>query len=135
MYLQRDLDFSWGAYPLTGVFETRDGALVLVGAFKSNPLRDISAALGLPDLSADPDYADFAAQVAHKKALHAIFRERFASGTTAHWLARLNEQDLLCAPVLTLAEALAHEQRRANANVVGLHPTMAVRRPWARRSR
>jgi crotonobetainyl-CoA:carnitine CoA-transferase CaiB-like acyl-CoA transferase len=122
MYLQRDLDFSWGAYPLTGVFPTRDGALVLVGAFKSNPLRDICAALGLPDYSADPRYADFAGQLAHKKTLQAIFRERFASESTAHWLARLDEQDLLCAPVLTLPEALAHEQTRANASVVGLHP-------------
>jgi crotonobetainyl-CoA:carnitine CoA-transferase CaiB-like acyl-CoA transferase len=54
--------------------------------------------------------------------LHAMFRERFASDTTAHWLARLDEQDLLCAPVLTLAEALEHEQTRANASIVGLHP-------------
>ncbi len=69
MYLQRDVDFSWGAYPLTGVFPTRDGALVLVGAFKSNPLRDICAALGLPDLSADARYADFAGQMTHKKTL------------------------------------------------------------------
>jgi len=122
MYLQRDADFSWGAYPLTGVFPTRDGALVLVGAFKSNPLRDICAALGVADLSLDPRYADFAGQLAHKKTLQEIFRERFASETTAHWLARLDEQDLLCAPVLTLAEALAHEQTRANASIVGLYP-------------
>jgi crotonobetainyl-CoA:carnitine CoA-transferase CaiB-like acyl-CoA transferase len=122
MFLQRDLDFSWGAYPLTGVFPTRDGALVLVGAFKSNPLRDICSALGMPDLSADARYADFAGQAAHKTTLQAIFRERFASETTAHWLARLDEQDLLCAPVLTLSEALTHEQTRANASIVGLHP-------------
>ena len=61
MWLQRDRHFSWGAYPLTGGFETSDGALVLVGAFKTNPLQDICAALGLPDLSADPRYATFAA--------------------------------------------------------------------------
>ena len=122
MWLQRGRHFSWGSYPLTGGFETTDGALVLVGAFKSNPLCDICAALGLPDLSADPRYADFAGQLTHKKTLQAMFRERFASETTAHWLARLDEQDLLCAPVLTLPEALAHEQTRANASVVGLHP-------------
>ena len=69
--------------PLTGVFETTDGALVLVGAFKANPLRDICAALGLPDLSADPRFATFAEQVEHKAELHAMFRERFATDTTA----------------------------------------------------
>ena len=98
MWLQRDRHFSWGAYPLSGAFETSDGAIVLVGAFKTNPLRDICAALELPDLSADQRYATFAGQVAHKSELQAMFRERFASNTTEYWLARLDEQDLPCAP-------------------------------------
>jgi len=118
MWLQRGRDFSWGAYPLTGAFKTTDGAIVLVGAFKANPLQDICAALGLPDLSADPRYATFEGQMEHKAALHALFRERFASNTTEHWLARLDEQDLLCAPVLKLAQALTHEQTRVNGSVV-----------------
>ncbi len=118
MWLQRGQHFSWGSYPLTGGFETMDGAIVLVGAFKTNPLRDICAALGLEDLSANPRYATFKDQVAHKAELQLIFRERFASNTTKHWLARLDEHDLLCAPVLTLAEALGHEQTKANGTVV-----------------
>jgi len=121
MWLQRDRDFSWGSYPLSGGFETSDGAVVLVGAFKTNPLQDICVALGLPDLSADQRYATFAGQVAHKAELQAIFRQRFASNATEFWLARLEEQDLLCAPVLTLAEALAHEQTKANGTVVALN--------------
>jgi formyl-CoA transferase len=120
MWLQRGRHFSWGSYPLTGGFETTDGAIVLVGAFKTNPLRDICAALGLPDLWTDPRYATFEAQVAHKSELQAMFRERFASNTTEYWLARLDEQDLLCAPVLTLAEALGHAQTKANGTVVTL---------------
>ncbi len=118
MWLQRGRDFSWGAYPLTGAFKTTDGAIVLVGAFKANPLQDICAALGLPDLSADPRYATFDGQMEHKAALHVLFRERFASNTTEHWLARLDEQDLLCAPVLRLSQALSHEQTRVNGSVV-----------------
>jgi formyl-CoA transferase len=118
MWLQRDRHFSWGGYPLTGVFETTDGAVVMVGAFKTNPLQDICKALDLPDLSADPRYASFKDQVAHKPELQAMFRERFASNSTEHWLARLEEQDLLCSPVLTLAEALGHGQTRANGSVV-----------------
>jgi crotonobetainyl-CoA:carnitine CoA-transferase CaiB-like acyl-CoA transferase len=121
MWLQRGRHFSWGSYPLTGGFETTDGALVLVGAFKSNPLQDICAALGLPDLSADQRYATFQGQVEHKAELQAMFRERFASNTTQHWLDQLDEQDLLCAPVLTLAEALGHEQTKANRTVVTLN--------------
>jgi formyl-CoA transferase len=120
MWLQRERDFSWGAFPLTGVFDTTDGALVLVGAFKSNPLRDISAALGLEDLSLDPRYAIFAVQAENKAELHGIFRDRFASGTTEYWLSRLEEQDLLCAPVLNLAQALAHDQTASNQSVIDL---------------
>ena len=121
MWLQRGRHFSWGAYPLTGGFPTSDGAIVLVGAFKSNPLQDICAALDLPDLSADPRFATFKDQMANKSDLQAMFRARFASNTTAHWLERLEAQDLLCAPVLSLAEALSHEQTLANGTVVNLN--------------
>ena len=118
MWMQRRRDLNWGAFPLTGVFKTTDGALVLVGAFKANPLQDICKALELPDLSQDPRYAKFAGQVQHKPELQRQFRERFATNTTAYWLSRLDEQDLLCAPVQTMAEALDHGQTQANGMVV-----------------
>lgn len=118
MWLQRQKHLNWAAFPLTGVFETTDGAVVLVGAFKQNPLKDICAALGLPDLSAEPHLSTFAGQTANKPELQAKFRERFASNTTAHWLTKLEEQDLLCAPVLTLSEALDHGQTKANGSVI-----------------
>ena len=118
MWLQRGRHLNWGAFPLTGVFATTDGALVLVGAFKANPLQDICRALELPDLSADPRYAGFEAQVEHKQELHARFRQRFASNTTAYWLDRLDAEDLLCAPVQTLPEALASAQTEVNGMVV-----------------
>lgn len=116
--MMRGHEVNWGAMPLTGVFATSDGALVMVGAFKAHPLKDIGTALGLPDVHEDPRFADHASQVANKKALHDIFRARFATGTTAHWLARLEEQDLLCAPVRTLTEALADEQTRINGMIL-----------------
>jgi crotonobetainyl-CoA:carnitine CoA-transferase CaiB-like acyl-CoA transferase len=117
-WMMRGREVNWGAMPLTGVFETTDGALVLVGAFKADPLGDIGAALDLPDLKHDPRFAGHALQVENKPALHAIFRARFATNTTAHWLARLEEQDLLCAPVRTLGEALADEQTAINGMVL-----------------
>lgn len=118
MWLQRRKDLNWASFPLTGVFPTTDGAVVLVGAFKANPLRDISAALGLPDLSLEERFSNFARQTESKAELQALFRERFASNTTEHWLAKLEEQDLLCAPVLTLPEALAHGQTEANGSII-----------------
>jgi formyl-CoA transferase len=120
MWLQRKKDLNWGAFPLTGVFETTDGAIVLVGAFKANPLQDICKALDLPDLSLEPRFASFADKVAHKPELQKLFRERFATNTTEYWLGRLEEQDLLCAPVLTLPQALDHGQTKVNGSIIEL---------------
>lgn len=118
MWLQRGQHLNWGAYPLTGVFETTNGALVLVDAFKENPLRDICAALGIPDLSLDPRYASLEGQFANKAYLQGVLRDRFRTQTTGYWLSRLDEQDLLCSPVLTMPEALDHEQTRVNGTVI-----------------
>ena len=44
--------------------------------------------------------------------------ERFPTNTTAHWIGKLEEQDLLCAPVRTIAEALADEQATINGMIM-----------------
>jgi formyl-CoA transferase len=118
MIMNADSDINWAAMPLTGVFETSDGAVVVVGAFKPNPLRDICAALDIPDLSPDPRYATLDAQFKHKAELHRMFRERYKKDTTAHWITRLEAQDLLCAPVRNLREALADPQTLHNEMVI-----------------
>jgi formyl-CoA transferase len=82
MWLMRKRELNWGAMPLSGAFATSDGALVMVGAFKTNPLQEICIALDLDDLSADPRYATPEKQAAERPALQAIFRERFATNTT-----------------------------------------------------
>jgi crotonobetainyl-CoA:carnitine CoA-transferase CaiB-like acyl-CoA transferase len=129
MWLSRKRDLNWGAFPLTGVFETTDGALVIVGAFKANPLQDICRALDLPDLSTDPNYATFAKQAENKAELHRLFRSKLSTDTTAYWLAKLEEQDLLCAPVQTLGEALESEQTTANRMVISLNSMKLVASP------
>lgn len=103
---------NWAAMPLTGVFDSTDGALVIVGAFKANPLRDICAALEIEDLS--PTYPDLASQRANKPYLQKRFADAIATNTNAHWIERLEDQDLLCAPVRALGEALADPQTAIN---------------------
>ena len=115
MRLMEDRDLNWAAMPLSGVFETTDGAIVLVGAFKPNPLQDICTALGIADLS--PKYPVLEVQRANRDTLQAIFRESFATNTTAHWIERLEAQDLLCAPVKSLTEALADPQTTHNGMI------------------
>jgi crotonobetainyl-CoA:carnitine CoA-transferase CaiB-like acyl-CoA transferase len=123
--LNRGTEINWAAMPLSGVFPTTDGAVCMVGAFKQEPLRDICTALGLPDgLWQRPDLQDQPGQMAARAELQGIFAERFAQDTTAHWIQRLEGVDLLCAPVLTMAEALADEQTAINEMVVKMdHPT------------
>ena len=123
MWMMRGRELNWAAMPLSGVFETTDGAIVMVGAFKENPLRDICWALGIDDLSADARYATLEQQHAHRPALQAIFRDSFARNTTDHWLERLGEVDILCAPVKSLEAALEDPQTACNRMIVDLEPT------------
>ena len=118
MIMMADSEVNWAAMPLSGVFETTTGPLVLVGAFKANPLRDICAALEIDDMSADARFCNLNQQFAHKAELQRTFRERFASNSRDHWLARLEEQDLLCAPVRDLREALVDPQTLHNRLVL-----------------
>lgn len=118
MWLMRDRDFSWGSMPHTGAFETTDGAIVIVGAFRANPLRNISAALGIDDLSLDERFNSFARSVENRTALHAILRTRIATNSTAHWIERLEALDLLCSPVRGLGAALADPQTEVNGMIV-----------------
>ncbi|MEE4378044.1 MAG: CoA transferase [Candidatus Competibacteraceae bacterium] len=103
---------NWAAMPLAGYFETADGAIVVVGAFKPNPLQNICNALEIEDLS--KTYPDMASQVKNKSDLQDTLRKTFALNTKAHWLARLGEQDILCAPVRSLGEALDDPQTAIN---------------------
>lgn len=125
MQLNRGYEINWAAMPLSGVFPTQDSAVCMVGAFKENPLRSISLALELPDdLSARPEFATLDKQFEQRPALQAIFHERFARNTTEHWVARLEAQDILCAPVHSMTEALEDEQTRVNGMIVEMdHPT------------
>jgi formyl-CoA transferase len=122
--LNRGHEVNWAAMPLSGVFPTTDGAVCMVGAFKENPLRDISKALELDeDLSTRAGWDTLEGQFEHKPELQALFRERFATSTTQHWVTRLEEQDILCAPVRSLEEALADEQTLVNQMITEMdHP-------------
>lgn len=127
MWLMRRRDLNWAAKPLSGVFDAADGPLVIVGAFKQNPLRDICQALELPDLSERSEFADEPAQMAHRQELQSLLRERISTRKRDHWLERLEAVDILCAPVLTIAEALSSEQVRAAEMVWRIeHPTGEV---------
>lgn len=127
-YLNARQRINWSRMPLNGTFQTRDGKWILmVGAFKSDPLGDISRALDLGPLNQDPRYATEEAQFAHREELQAIFRRRFAELTQEDALRRLEGQDILCAPVRDLPEALADPQVLVNDMIVDVpHPRIGT---------
>lgn len=125
MWLMRGRELNWAAMPLSGAFATADGAIVMVGAFKQNPLHDICQALSLPNLLADERFATVDSQQQNRDELQRIFRDRFRTGSTEHWLARLDAADILCAPVRSLPEALADEQTAINQLILEAPTTPA----------
>lgn len=114
-------EINWAEMPLTGVFKTVDGAIVLVGAFKENPLQDICAVLEIEDLSVT--YPDLDAQRASKALLQERFGKEFARESTDYWIEQLENADLLCAPVRELADVLDDPQTEVNGMIAEFsHP-------------
>ncbi len=102
---------NWGAMPLSGTFQTRDGH------------REISRGLGIEDLSADPRYATHEDQVAHRDDLQARFREEFRKLTTDEAVQALEAVDILVSRVNTLEDALDDPQVAHNEMIVEMrHP-------------
>ena len=102
-------------------FATRDG-WVLVMCMKEKFWRRLIDLLGRADLARDPRYASFADRLQHREALLAELEPLFRARTTAEWIASLRGQ-VPCAPVNTVAEALADEQVRHRNMIVSVeHP-------------
>ena len=113
---------NWAALPLCGVFDTTDGAVVVVGAFKENPLQDICIAIKhAEDLSIK--YPMLEDQVEAKEFLQDEFRCHFSKMSTTEAINNMEKQDLLCAPVKSLEEALKDEQTTVNQMIATMnHP-------------
>jgi crotonobetainyl-CoA:carnitine CoA-transferase CaiB-like acyl-CoA transferase len=111
-------------------FPTRDGWIV-VFCNKEKFWQALIDAMGLPEVGRDPRFATFADRHAHRDALLPVLTTRFAQRTTADWLARLRGR-VPCAPVNTIAQALADEQVRARDMIVEVaHPQFGVLREVA----
>ena len=108
--LMYDYETNWHRRGLSFVVRTRDGWVTILGFFRPNPLRLFCAALGLEDLSQKPQYATIEQQIAHKDELQALIDREASQYTTAECVARFEQQDVICAPALTLKDALAHPQ-------------------------
>ena len=116
--LMVDEELNWALMPLTGCFPTSDSEVVVIGAFKPNPLADICAALGLPDLSLEERFGTPERLRENRTEIRGILADRFRDDTTEHWIQALEAQDVLCGPVLELAAALQDPQTVHNGMVL-----------------
>ena len=106
-------------------FRTQDGFIEVSPVFSPDALRDISTAMGLENLSADPRFAHARDRLANSAELNAILEERFLQKTTEEWIALLEPQGVLCAEIKTYVEAAGDPQIRANGMVAEMEHAKA----------
>jgi crotonobetainyl-CoA:carnitine CoA-transferase CaiB-like acyl-CoA transferase len=93
-------------------FAVSDGQL-MVAAANDKLFTALAAAIGLPDLPADPRFATNPDRVAHREELAEILAERLATDTRSAWLERLEAAGVPAAPVQDVAEVAEAEQTAA----------------------
>lgn len=116
--LMYDQELNWALMPLTGCFPTSDSEIVIIGAFKENPLAAICRALNLPDLSAEERFSTLDGLRRNRDEIRGIIGARLRENSSAHSLAALEREDVLCGPVRTLAEALHDPQTEHNRMIL-----------------
>jgi crotonobetainyl-CoA:carnitine CoA-transferase CaiB-like acyl-CoA transferase len=85
-------------------FQTSDG-YVAIACAKQHFFEALVRGIDLPELAADPRFADFGARLQHRQALTELIAERLVTRSTADWLRRLGE-GVPIAPVRSLNEAI-----------------------------
>jgi crotonobetainyl-CoA:carnitine CoA-transferase CaiB-like acyl-CoA transferase len=117
------------------VFETADG-YITVGVVSDAEWLGLTRALEHPEWLDDPRFKTPAGRVKHADARLELTAEVIKTRTSAEWLARLDAEQVPCAPILSRTDLFTDPQIAANALIVELdHPhvgRMRQARPAAR---
>ena len=107
-------------------FATADGAIAIaVGSERQWPR--LCAAIGAPELARDPRFATNGDRVEGRAALRPVLAARFATRSTADWLAALDAADIPCGPINDVLAAFASPEAEALGMTVELeHPAWGV---------
>ncbi|GAA4617682.1 CaiB/BaiF CoA transferase family protein [Saccharopolyspora hordei] len=108
---------NWVTDWYSGVFETKDGMVTVLGLFRENALRLLCEALEVDDLSRRPEFATADLQARNKERANEVLRDVVRGLTTEEAIERFDSVDLLSAPLLTLDEALHHPQVLENGTI------------------
>jgi formyl-CoA transferase len=107
--------------PLDGaVFKTADGFLMVTALFRPFDvlMQDLQDALGTGGLVGDPRFATLEEAKKNRVELYAKLDPVFVQRSSEQWIARLEERDILVAPIRTTAEALEDPQLQINGMIV-----------------
>ena len=108
----------------TSAYATRDG-WVNIGASGQAIWERLAAALGRPDMIAQPEFHDGRARSANRVALNAEIGAVIAMRTTAEWVELLNEAGVPCGPIYTMDQVFADPQvRHLGAATPVRHPRL-----------
>lgn len=112
------------------VFKTTDG-YITAGAMSDQEWQGMCTALEKPEWLEDPRFSSTAARFTNAKVRLAETAAILATRTSEEWLNRLDENMVPCAPILTRAEVVDHEQVKINDIISEYdHPDMGrVRQP------
>lgn len=104
------------------VFQTADG-FITAAVVSDAEWKGLARALGHPEWLEDARFNTPAARVRNVAARLELTAAALATGTSAQWLARLEAEQVPCAPILSRAELLSDPQVGANGLIVeSIHP-------------
>ncbi|MGV9797380.1 CaiB/BaiF CoA transferase family protein [Mycobacterium sp. NPDC003449] len=107
-------------------FQAADGWLV-IGCAKEKFWSKLAGVLEREDLAAEPRFSDFAARYANRAELLPILEEILLRRTVTEWVDLLGANGVPCAPIRTVAAALADPHLEARGLVVETaHPEFGV---------
>ncbi|MFK7895695.1 MAG: CaiB/BaiF CoA transferase family protein [Myxococcota bacterium] len=95
------------------VYETSDGWMT-AGAVSDSEWQGLTRALGHPEWLEDERFKTAGGRVAYAKERLDQTAEVLKTETTETWLARLDAEQVPCAPILPLSEVIRHPQIEAN---------------------
>jgi crotonobetainyl-CoA:carnitine CoA-transferase CaiB-like acyl-CoA transferase len=109
-------------------FATADGTVAIaVGSERQWPR--FCAALGLPELAADPRFATNGDRVEARAVLRPLLAARFATRSSAEWLAALEAAEVPCGPITDVLTAFASPEAEALGMTVEVeHPAFGALR-------
>lgn len=101
-------------------YQTRDGRWVGISASSQRTFERLAQALGMPELIADPRFADNASRCEHDVALDEIIAGWFRQRDCAPVMALFEEAEVVAGPVLDISDIVRDPHYQARDNIVSV---------------